>query len=115
MPVFLHECEAWSLTLRGERKLRVCENSILRRIFRFKRDANVEYARLQNEERHNLYRSPNVARLFKSRRFRWASYVARMEESRNAFKILTGRPSGNIYLGRAGHRGKDNIRVYLMK
>ena len=56
--------------------------------------------RLHNEELHNLYRSPNIVRVIQSRRSRWAGHIARMEEGRNAFKILTGKPTGKRPLGR---------------
>ena len=93
MPIVLYGCEALYLTLREERRLRVIENKILRRIFGPKSDENGEWGRLQNEELHGLYRSPNIVRVIKSRRLRWAGHVARMEESRSAFKIVTGRPT----------------------
>ena len=64
------------------------ENSILRRIFGLKRNKNGEWRRLQNEELHSLYRLPNIARAIKTRRLRWAGHVARMKESRSAFKML---------------------------
>ena len=83
----LYGCEAWSLTLKEERRLRVCKNRILRRIFGPKRDENGKWRRLHNEELHRLYRSPNVVRVVKSRRLRWAGHVARMEEGRSAFKF----------------------------
>ena len=63
----------------------------MRRIFGPKRDENGEWRRLLNEELHSLYRSPNIVRVIKSSRLRWAEHVARMEEDRSAFKILTGR------------------------
>ena len=72
----------------------VFENRILRRMFGPKRDENGEWRRLHNEELHSLYRSPNLIRVIKSRRSRWTGHVARMEEGRNAFKILTGEPKG---------------------
>ena len=75
------------LTLREEYKLRVFQNRILRRIFRPKRNTNAEWNRLHNEELHSLYHSPNIVRVIKSRRFKWAGHVARMEEGRNAFKL----------------------------
>ena len=50
---------------------------------------------LHNEEFHSLDRSPNTVRVIKSRRLRWAGHVVRMEEGRSAFKILTGKPTGN--------------------
>ena len=90
LPVVLHGCEASSLTLREERRLRIFENRILRRIFGPKRDANGEWRRLHNEELHSLYPSPNIVRVIKSKRLRWAGHVARMEDGRSAFKILTG-------------------------
>jgi hypothetical protein len=65
LPVVLYGCEAWSLTLREERRLRVFENRILRRIFGHKRDVNGEWRRLHNEELHSLYRSPNIVRVIK--------------------------------------------------
>ena len=58
-------------------------------IFGPKRDVNGEWRRLYNEDLHSLYRSPNIVRMIKSRRLRWAGHVSRMEEGRNAFKILT--------------------------
>ena len=60
-----------------------------------------------------MYRSPNIVRVIKSRRLRWAGHVARMEEGRNAFKILTGKPLGKRLLGRPGRRWEDNIRINL--
>ena len=71
---------------------------ILRRIFGRNRDANGEWSRLHNEKLHNLYRSVNIVRVIKSRRLIWADHVARMEEGRSAFKILTGTPTGDIDL-----------------
>ena len=111
----LNACETWSLTLREECRLVVFENRILRRIFGPKRDANGERRRLHNEEHHNLYRSPNinVVKVIKSKRLRWAWHVARMEEDRSAFKILTGKPTGKRPLGRPRRRWEDNIRMDL--
>ena len=64
-------------------------------------------------EIHSLYPSSNIVKVNKSRRLRWAGHVARMEESRRAFKILTGKPTGKRSLGRPGSRWKDNIRMEL--
>ena len=75
-------------------RLRVFENRILRRIFGTKRDENEEWRRLHNEELHSLYRSPNIIRVIKYRRLRWAGRVARMEEGRSGFKILKGKRTG---------------------
>ena len=83
LPVFLYGCEAWSLTLREERKLRVFEKMVLRRIFGPRRDEVMgEWSRLYNEELSDLYSSPNILRVIKSRRMRWAGHVSRMGEER---------------------------------
>ena len=83
------------------------------RIFGAKRDENWEWRRLHNEELHSLYRSSDTVRVIKSRRLRWAGHVARVEEGRSVFKILTGKPTGNRALGRPWRRGEDNIRMDL--
>ena len=81
LPVVLYGCEAWSLTAREERKLRVFENMVLRRIFGPRRDeVTGEWRRLHNEELNGLYSSSNIVRVIKSRRMRWAGHVARMGE-----------------------------------
>jgi hypothetical protein len=77
--VVLYGCETWSLTLREQCRLRVFENRVLRRIFGPKRDeVTREWRRLHNEELYALYSSPNIFRVMKSRRMRWAGNVARM-------------------------------------
>ena len=73
-------------------------NRILRRIFRPKRDENGEWRWFHNEKLHSFYRSPNIVRV------RWAGHVARMDEGRSAFKILTGKPTGKRPLGRPRRR-----------
>jgi hypothetical protein len=75
--VILYGCETWSLTLREEHRLRVFENRVLRRIFTLKRvEVTGGWRKLHNEELHNLYSSPSVIRMIKSRRMRWIGHVA---------------------------------------
>jgi len=71
------------------------------------------WRRLRIGECHNLYASPNVIRMIKSRRMRWVGHVARMEEMRNAYEILVRKPEGNCPVGRYRHRWEDNIRMDL--
>jgi len=79
LPVVLYGCETWSLTLREERRLWVFENRVLRRIFGPRRDEVIgKWRKLHNDELHDLYPSPNIVRVMKSRRMRWAGNVARM-------------------------------------
>ena len=66
-----------------------------------------------NEKFHSLHPSPNIVRVIKSRRLRWAGHVGRMEEGRSALKILTGKPTGKRPLGRPRRRWEDNIRMDL--
>jgi len=83
LSVVLYACETWSLTLREERKLRVFENVVLRRIFGHRRDeVTGEWRRLHKEVANDLYSSPNIVRVIKSTRNRRAGHVARMDEER---------------------------------
>ena len=72
-------------------------------------DENGEWRRLHNEELHSLYRSPNIVRVIKCRRLRWAGHVARMEEDKSGFKSVTGTPTGK----RPRRRWEDNIIMDL--
>jgi len=93
LPVVLYGCEAWSLILQEERKLRMFENMVLRRIFGPRRDeVTEEWRRLHKEELNDLYCSPNIVRVIKSRRMRWAGHVARMGEERGVNRVLVGKP-----------------------
>jgi len=83
LPVVLYGCEAWSLTLREERKLRVFDNMVLRRIFGPRRDeVTGKWRILHKEELNDLYSSPNIVQVIKSRKMRWAGHVAPMGEER---------------------------------
>jgi len=95
LPVVLYGCETWSLTLREERRLRVFENMVLRRVFWPKRDEVIgELRKLHNEKLSDLYSLPNIVRMVKSRRMRWAGHVARMGEGRGVHRVLVWRPEG---------------------
>ena len=112
----LYGCETWSLTLREERKLRVFKNMVLRRIFGPRRDeVTEEWRRLHTEELNDLYSSPNIVRVIKSRRMRWAGHVARMGEERGVYRFLVGKPEEKRQLGRPRRRWVDNIRMDLQE
>jgi hypothetical protein len=101
----------WSLTLREEHRLRVFENRVLRRIFGPKRDEVMgEWRKLHNKELCDLYSSPSIIRMIKSRRMRWAGHVARMGEKRNAYRLLMGKSEGKRPLGRPRRKWVDNIK-----
>jgi hypothetical protein len=88
LPVVLYGCKTWSLKLREEHTLRVFENSVLRRIFGPKRDEVTEgWRRPHNEELNDLYSSPNIIRVIKSRKMRKAGHVVHMGEGRGAYRI----------------------------
>jgi hypothetical protein len=68
------------------------------------------WRKLRNEELHNLYSSPNIIRMIKSRRMRWTGHVARMRKNRNAYRILVGKSEGKKPLGKPRRRFEDNIK-----
>jgi len=103
-----------SLTLREERELREFENRVLKRIFEPKRDeVTGEWRKLHNEELNNLYSSPNIVRVIKRRRMRWAGHVARMGEGRGVYRVLVGKPEGKSPLGRPRRRWENNTKLDL--
>jgi hypothetical protein len=90
--------------LREEHRLRVSENRVLRRIFGPRREKDGSWRELYNDELHSLYSSPNIVRVIKSRRIRWAGHVARMSEGRGVYRVSVGRPEGKRSLGRTRRR-----------
>jgi hypothetical protein len=94
----------------------VFENRVLRRIFGPKRDGVTGgWRKLHNEELHNLYSSPSIIRIIKSRSMRWAGHVARMGEKRNMYRLLVGKPEGKRPIGRLRRRWIDNIKMDLLE
>jgi hypothetical protein len=96
-----------------EHRLRGFENRVLRRIFGPKREEDGSWRKLHNDELHSLYSSPNIIRVIKSRRMRWAGHVARMGEGRSVYRILVGKPEGKRPLGRPRCRWENNIKMDL--
>ena len=88
LPVVLYGCETWSLTLREESGLWVFENRMLRRIFG--NEVTGQWRKLHKEERNDLYCSPNIVRVMKTRRMRWAGHVARMVGKRCLYRVFGG-------------------------
>jgi hypothetical protein len=92
----------------------VFENRVQRKVFAPKRnDVTGEWRTFLNEELRDLYSSPSIIRIIKSRRMRWEGHVARMGEKRNAYRLLVVKPEGKRPLGRPKHRWVDNIRTDL--
>jgi hypothetical protein len=98
--------------LKEEHRLRVFENRVLR-IIRSKRDVGGLWRKLHNNELHNLYSSPNIVRVIKSRRLMWPGHVARMMEGRGVHKVMVRKPESNRALGRPRCRWEDNIKMDL--
>ena len=96
--------------------MRNFENRVLRRIFGPKRDeVTGEWRKLHIKELSDLYFLPNIVRVVKSRRMRWAGHVARMREGRGVHRVLVGKPEGKRPLGRPRHRWEDNIKMDLQE
>jgi hypothetical protein len=92
----------------------VFENRVLRRVFGPKRDeVTGEWRKLHNEELNDLHSLPNIVRVVKSRRMRWAGHVARMGEDRSVYRMLVVKPEGKRPLGRPRRRWEDNIKMDL--
>jgi len=102
--------------LREERKLKAFENMVLRRKFGPRREEITgEWRRLHNEKLNDLYSSPNIVRVIKSRRMKWPGHVARMGEVRGVYRVLVGKPEGRRSLGRPSRRWVDNIMMDLQE
>jgi len=116
LPVVLYGCETWSLTVREERRLRMFENRVLKRVFGPKSDeVTGEWRRLHNKELCELYSLPNIVRVVKSRRMRRAGHVAHMGEGRGVHRVLVEKPEGKRPLGRPRRRWEDSIRMDLQE
>jgi hypothetical protein len=101
--------------LREEHRLRVSENRTLRRIFGSKREEDRSWRKLHNDELHGLYSSPNIVRVIKSRKMRWAGHVACMGKGKRVYRVLVGRPKGKRPLGRPRCKWVDNIKTDFSK
>ena len=113
LPEVLYGCETWSLILREERRLRLLENRVLRRIFEPNRDeVTGEWRKLHNEELNDLYTSLNIIRAIKSI-MRWAGHVEHMEKKRGVNKVLMGKSKGKRPPGRPRRRRENNIKIGL--
>jgi hypothetical protein len=114
LPV-LYGCEAWLLILREDRRLKLFENRVLRRVFGPKRDeVTGEWRKLHNEL-DDPYSLPNIVWVVRSRRIRLARHVAHMREGRGVHRVLVGKPEGKRPLGRPRLRWEDNIKMGLQE
>ena len=116
LTVVLYGCETWSLILREERRLRVFENRVLRRLFGPTRDEITgQLRKLHTDELNALHSSTNIICGIKSRRMRGARHVARMGDRRGAYRVSTGKREGEGTLGRSRRRSEDNIKLDLQE
>jgi hypothetical protein len=113
LPVVPYECETWSLTLREEHRLRVLENRVLRKIFGPIRKEDGSWRKLHNDELHNLYYSPNIVKVIKSRRMRWAGHVACMGEGGVFTGFWLGSPKVRDHWEDLSVGGRITLRLTL--
>jgi hypothetical protein len=100
-------CETWLLTLRAVCRLRLLENRVLRIFWPKKDKVAGEWRKLRNEELNDLYSSPNIVWVIKSRRMRWLGQVVHNVEGRGVYRVLVGKPEGKRPLGRPRRRWED--------
>jgi hypothetical protein len=111
----LYGCETWSLTLKEERRLRMSENRVLR-IFVPKRDeVTGVWRKLHNGELHDLYSSPTIVRVIKSRGIKWAGHVALIGERGGVYRVLVGKTEEKRPLGRPRRRWEIILRWIIKK
>jgi hypothetical protein len=113
LSVVLYGYGTWSLTFREEHGLRVFENRVLRKIFGPKREEDGSWRKLHNDELHSLHSSPNIIRVIKARRLRWAGHVTRMGEGRGVYRVLVWKSEGKRPLVRPRYKWEDNIKLDL--
>jgi hypothetical protein len=101
--------------LREEHRQRAFENRVLRKIFGPKREEDGSWRKLHNDEIHNLYFSPNIVRVIKSRRMSWAGHVARIGEGRSVYRVLVEKPECKRPPRRPKHMWEDNIKLDVRK
>ena len=112
----MYGCETWSLTLREEGRLRVFENRVFRTIFDPRRGrVTREWRKLHNEELNELYCSPKIVRVIKSRKMRLAGHVAPMGERTGVYRVLVGKSKGKRLLARPSRRWEDKIKMGLQE
>jgi len=113
LSVVLYGCETWSLILREKRRLRVFENKVLRKVFGPRRVTG-KWTRLHNEDLNDLYFTPNIIRVIKSRKMGWSGHVASMGEGIGAYRVLVGKTEGKRQLGRPRRRW-ENMEMNLLE
>jgi hypothetical protein len=111
LPIVLHDCEIWSLTLTEKLSFIEFEKRVLKRIFGTKKGNNWRLEKITNDKLHNLYSLPNIIKVTKFRRMRWVGHVARMGAMKNAYHISARKPEEKRPLGRSRYRWKNNIKT----